>query len=91
MTKIGRKDKSTKRHIVHPHVLHKFFKTKVVTLLKRRDPQKFKMLQRLHMFGNLLAVMIVSIHFTQEVTKAPQSRRLGTGIVVYATMILLAL
>lgn len=59
-------------------------------LLKRRYLKKFKMLQRVHIFGNLLAVMLVSIHFTQEVTRPLQSRPdLGTGIVLYATMLLL--
>lgn len=62
----------------------------VSPILKRHYPKKFRALQRVHVFGNLLAVMLVSIHFTQEVTRPPQSRPdLGTGIVLYATMILL--
>ena len=60
--------------------------------LKRRYPKNFKTLQRVHVFGNLLAVMLVSIHFTTEIIRPPQSRpEFSTGIILYPTMFLLVL
>jgi len=43
-----------------------------------------------HVFGNLLAVMLVSIHFAHQVTRPPTNYPdLGTGIVLYVSMVLL--
>jgi len=68
------------------------FFTPAYYLLKRRYPQKIKNLLMAHVFGNLLSVMFVSIHFTQEISRPPQSfPELGTGIVLYPAMILLTL
>ncbi len=59
-------------------------------ILKRRFPNNFKMFLNIHVFGNLLAVMLVSIHFTQQISRPPQAYpSLGTGIVLYAAMIAL--
>ena len=68
------------------------FFTPAYYFLKRRYPQKIKNLLMAHVFGNLLAVMFVSIHFIQEISRPPQAfPQLGTGIVLYPTMILLTL
>jgi len=68
------------------------FFTPAYYFLKRRYPQKFRTLLIAHVFGNLLAVMFVSIHFIQEISRPPQAfPQLGTGIVLYPTMILLTL
>ncbi len=59
-------------------------------VLKRRYAKRFKTLLNLHVFGNLIAVMLVSIHFAQQIGRPPQFYPdLGTGIVLYATMIFL--
>jgi hypothetical protein len=44
----------------------------------------------IHMVGNALAFLLVSIHFTQQVTRSPSNYpELGTGILLYATTLLL--
>lgn len=66
--------------------------TPIYYSIKRRSPAKIKTLLKVHMFGNLIAVMFVSIHFTQQISRPPQAYpSLGTGIVLYASMILLVL
>jgi hypothetical protein len=35
-------------------------------VLKRRSPQKIKILLRIHVFGNLFSFLLVSIHFAQN-------------------------
>jgi hypothetical protein len=59
---------------------------------KRQNPLKLKTLLKIHVFGNLIAVMFVSIHFTQQISRPAQFYPdLGTGIVLYASLILLVL
>ena len=68
------------------------FFTPAYYLLKRRYPQKIRTLLQAHVFGNLLSVMFVSIHFMQEISRPPQAfPQLGTGMVLYPAMILLTL
>jgi len=68
------------------------FFTPAYYFLKRRYPQKIKNLLMAHVFGSLLSVMFVSIHFIQEMSRPAQSfPELGTGIVLYPAMILLTL
>ena len=64
--------------------------TPIYYLLKRSYPARKRSLLGVHMFGNLISVMLVSIHFTQQITRpAIAYPDLGTGIVLYPTMILL--
>jgi hypothetical protein len=59
-------------------------------IIKRKAPTHYKTMLKIHMIGNLLAVLLVSIHFSQQVTRpATAYPELGTGILLYATMILL--
>ena len=68
------------------------FFTPAYYFLKRRYPKHFRTLLKAHVFGNLLSVMSVSIHFVQEISRPPQAfPQLGTGVVLYASMILLVL
>ena len=68
------------------------FFTPAYYLLKRHYPTKIKALLAAHVFGSLIAVMFVSIHFIQEIIRPPQAfPNLGTGIVLYPAMILLVL
>ena len=64
--------------------------TPIYYSLKRSKPQSLKTLLGVHVFGNLLAFMFISIHFTQQISRPAQFYPdLGTGIVLYATMLLL--
>jgi hypothetical protein len=66
------------------------FATPVYPLVKRKYPQHIQKTLNIHVIGNLLAVLLVSIHFAHQVTRpASNYPDLGTGIVLYATMILL--
>ena len=68
------------------------FFTPAYYLLKRRYPQKIRTLLQAHVFGSLLSVMFVSIHFIQEMSRPAQAfPQLGTGIVLYPAMILLTM
>lgn len=64
--------------------------TPIYYSLKRKNPQRIKTLLGVHVFGNLLAFMFISIHFTQQISRPAQFYPdLGTGIVLYATMLLM--
>ena len=64
--------------------------TPIYYLFKRRNPQNIKTLLSVHVFGNLLAFMFISIHFTQQISRPAQFYPdLGTGIVLYATVLLM--
>ena len=73
-------------------VLFVAFFTPIYYLLKRAYPNHYRKLLGVHIFGNLTAVMLVSIHFTQQISRpATAYPNLGTGIVLYPTMLLLVL
>ena len=58
--------------------------------LKRRKPQSFKTLLGMHVFGNLTSFLFISIHFAQQISRPAQFYPdLGTGIVLYASLLLL--
>jgi hypothetical protein len=66
--------------------------TPIYYWLKRNKPQSLKTLLPLHVFGNLFSFMFISIHFTQQISRPAQFYPdLGTGIVLYASMLLLVL
>ena len=66
------------------------FATPAYPLVKRKYPQHIQRTLNIHVIGNLLAVLLVSIHFAHQVTRpASNYPDLGTGIVLYATMMLL--
>jgi hypothetical protein len=59
-------------------------------IIKRKSPLHFKNALNIHILGNLLAVLLVSVHFAHQVTRpASAYPTLGTGVVLYATMVLL--
>lgn len=59
-------------------------------IVKRKSPKHYKTMLSIHMIGNLIAVMLISIHFAQQVTRPSSSYPdLGTGVVLYTSMILL--
>jgi hypothetical protein len=64
--------------------------TPIYPLVKRKFPKQLGKMLYIHILGNLTAVLLVSIHFAHQVTRpASNYPDLGTGIVLYATMILL--
>jgi len=56
-------------------------------IIKRKAPRHYRTMRSIHMTGNLLAVLLVSLHFAQQVTRS--AINLGSGIVLYSTIILL--
>jgi len=60
------------------------------SILKRQYPSSLKTLLPLHVFGNLLAFTFISIHFSHHLTRPPQAfPDLGTGIALYAALVIL--
>jgi hypothetical protein len=66
--------------------------TPIYYWLKRSKPQRLKTLLGVHVFGNLISFMFISIHFTHQISRSAQFYPdLGTGIVLYASILLLVL
>jgi hypothetical protein len=62
----------------------------IIAVLKKRLPQKYKTLFRVHVFGNLAAFLLVSLHFVAQVSRpAAFYPQLGTGLALYMIMVLL--
>ena len=62
----------------------------IIAISKRRFPSKFAMLFRVHVFGNLLAFLLISLHFAGQISRPAASYpELGTGLALYIIMILL--
>lgn len=62
--------------------------TPLYHLLKRRYPKKVKQLLGTHVIGNLLSFMLISVHFTSQLSRSEQFfPDLGTGIVLYLMML----
>src|SRR4030067_1874865 len=66
------------------------FAVPIIAVLKKRHPQRYKTLFRTHVFGNLLAFMLISLHFASQISRPADSfPELGTGLVLYVAMVLL--
>jgi len=66
------------------------FYTPIYYILKRRNPRLIKTLVKIHVFGNLLAVMLISIHYAQQMGRPAQFYpELGTGLTLYIVMFIL--
>ena len=66
------------------------FAVPVYAILKRRYPFRTKQLLGVHVFGNLLAFVLVSIHFASQISRpAAFYPDLGTGLALYFSMLLL--
>ncbi len=62
----------------------------IIAYLKRHRPKKYLTLFRVHVFGNLLAFLLVSLHFAGQISRpATAYPELGTGLALYIIMILL--
>ena len=56
------------------------------TVLKRRNPNKYKMLLRMHSIGNLFAFLLISLHFAGQLNRPPPLPEFGTGLTLYIGM-----
>ena len=62
----------------------------LIAKLKQKYSSKFLILFRLHVFGNLLAFVLISLHFAGQVSRpAAFYPDLGTGLTLYIIMMLL--
>ena len=67
------------------------FATPIYPTVKRKYPKHTQKTLSIHVTGNLLGVLLVSIHFAHQVTRPASSYPdLGTGIVLYVAMIALS-
>ncbi len=66
------------------------FLTPAYYVLKRRFPKRLKTMVNIHMFGNLFSFLLISVHFAQQMSRPPQFYPdLGTGVILYVTMLIL--
>jgi hypothetical protein len=66
------------------------FAVPTIAFLKKRFPEKYQTLYRVHIFGNSLAFLLISLHFASQISRPPESYPpLGTGLVLYSAMVLL--
>ncbi|EMR73409.1 hypothetical protein MCGE09_00452 [Thaumarchaeota archaeon SCGC AB-539-E09] len=71
-------------------VLFIAFYTPIYYVLKRRNPKLVKKLIKVHVFGNLLSVSLISIHYAQQMGRPTQFYPdLGTGLILYIVMFIL--
>jgi hypothetical protein len=65
--------------------------TPIYAIMKRRSPERFGTLLNIHVFGNLVAFLLISLHFTHQLGRPAQfAPTLGTGLTLYiivATMV----
>ena len=70
--------------------LYVAFTVPIIAVSKTRYPSKFLGLFRLHVFGNLIAFLLTSLHFSGQINRpAAFYPDLGTGLALYIIMILL--
>jgi hypothetical protein len=64
--------------------------TPVFALLKRSKPNSLKTLFRIHVFGNLLAFLLISVHFAGQLSRPIEYYPdLGSGVGLYSAMAVL--
>ena len=66
------------------------FAVPIIAVLKKRLPSRYMTLFNVHVFGNLIAFLLISLHFASQISRSPTSYpQLGTGLALYVIMILL--
>ena len=59
-------------------------------ILKRLQSRNYKQILRIHTLGNLFAFMLISMHFTQNISRLAGSlQSLGTGFFLYLILVLI--
>ncbi len=62
----------------------------VYYVLKRKRRKKIRLLLRVHVFGNLLSFLLISVHFAQNMGRLSGfSSKLGDGFVLFLVMIII--
>lgn len=62
----------------------------IIAVSKRHYQSRFTTLFRVHVFGNLLAFLLISLHFAGQISRpATTYPQLGTGLALYTVMLLL--
>jgi len=57
-----------------------------------RDPERRRRLIPFHMYGNLIAVGLITVHFSQQLSRPAEFfPDLGTGIALYVTLVVLVM
>jgi len=60
--------------------------------LRAGNPRRYGTLLKFHVYGNLIAVGLITVHFAQQLGRpAPFAPDLGTGLALYITMFVLVL
>jgi len=62
--------------------------TPIYYFLKHRNPRKLKLMLKIHVFGNLIAFALISVHFTYQQSL---SQFLGTGSALYVAVVSLVI
>ncbi len=62
--------------------------TPIYYIGKHRNPERYKAWIRFHLYGNLIAFMLISIHFTYWITSVSF---IGTGLAVYVSVLTLVI
>lgn len=59
-------------------------------MVKRRYASRLRMFLGIHVFGNLLAFMLISLHFASQISRSAQFYpELGTGLTLYSFLLIL--
>ncbi len=75
-------------YIAFAGTLYIAFGVILFSFLKRRTPKKYKLLLRVHGFGNLIAFILISMHFAGQVGRpADFYPTFGTGLALYIGMV----
>jgi len=75
-------------YIAFAGTLYIAFGVILFTFLKRRKPKRYKLLLRVHGFGNLIAFILISMHFAGQVGRpANFYPTFGTGLALYIGMV----
>ena len=62
------------------------FVTPIYYVIKQRRPLRIKALLRIHIFGNLVAFMLISVHFWYELATVT---RIGIGMALFIALLIL--
>jgi hypothetical protein len=66
------------------------FAVPIIAIAKLRNPEKYVTLLKVHVFVNLLAFLLISLHFAGQISRPAQANpMLGTGLALYIDMSLL--
>lgn len=65
--------------------------TPIYASLKRRSPGRFRTLLSIHVFGNLLAFLLISMHFADHLARPVFPHNISTGLTVYVVVALMVL